>query len=92
MEITFVSSQRLQRMLLSLQRYDLDITYRTREQQVIADSLSRFLDEIPNTEELSHQEVFQMALIQDEARELDVMRNRSLRSKAGRGEENCSNR
>lgn len=79
-------------MLLSLQRYDLDITYRTREQQVIADSLSRFLDEIPNTEELSHQEVFQMALIQDEARELDVMRNRSLRSKAGRGEENCSNR
>ena len=78
MEITFVSSQRLQRMLLSLQRCDLDITYRTREQQVIADSLSRFLDEIPNTEELSHQEVFQMALIQDEARELDVMRNRSL--------------
>lgn len=65
-------------MLLSLQRCDLDITYRTREQQVIADSLSRFLDEIPNTEELSHQEVFQMALIQDEARELDVMRNRSL--------------
>ena len=42
--------RRLQRMLLQLQRYDLEIIYRPGKQQWIADILSRFPVESPFTD------------------------------------------
>eukprot|EP00731_Ephydatia_muelleri_P034422 Em0059g7a len=73
-----VAPRRLQRMLLSLQRYDLDIKYCPGEQQVIADTLSRLPAEVPKTEELTRQEVFQLTMAEQEARELEVIDEREF--------------
>ena len=70
--------RRLQRMLLSLQRYDLDIKYCPGEQQVIADTLSRLPAEVPKTVELTRQEVFQLTMAEQEARELEVIDEREF--------------
>ena len=63
--------RRLQRMLLALQTYDLDVIHKSGEQQVIADTLSRLPAEQPQAEELSPQEIFQIASMQEEAQELE---------------------
>ena len=65
--------RRLQHMLLSLQRYDLDIKCCPGEQQVIADTLSWLPAEVPKTEELTRQEVFQLTMAEQEAQELEVI-------------------
>ena len=54
--------RQLQRMLLQLQRYDLDITYHPGNEQVMADVLSRFPVGQPSPEELTSQEVFGVQL------------------------------
>ncbi|KAL5489015.1 hypothetical protein EMCRGX_G018055 [Ephydatia muelleri] len=70
--------RRLQRMLLALQRYDLDVIYKPGEQQVIADTLSRLPAEQPQAEELSPQEIFQIASMQEEAQELEGIEEREF--------------
>ena len=62
--------KRLQRMLLELQRYDLDVRYRPGEEQCIADTLSRApLDQ--SWEELSEEEVFQLATLESAEHEIE---------------------
>ena len=70
--------RRLQRMLLALQRYDLGVIYKPGEQQVIADTLSRLPAEQPQAEELSPQEIFQSASMQEEAQELEGIEEREF--------------
>ena len=65
-------------MLLALQRYDLDVIYKPGEQQVIADTLSRLPAEQPQAEELSPQEIFQIASMQEEAQELEGIEEREF--------------
>ena len=50
--------RRLQRMLLQLQQYDLEITYRPGKQQWIADILSRLPVESPIRDKFGRQEIF----------------------------------
>ena len=52
--------RRLQRMLLQLQRYNLEIVYLPGEQQVVADVLSRAPIEQPRGEQLGKTEVLQI--------------------------------
>ena len=52
--------RRLQRMLLQLQRYDLEVVYRPGEQQLIADTLSRLPAGRAEAEKLENYEVFQI--------------------------------
>ena len=60
----------LQRMLLELQRYNLDVHYRPGEEQCIADTLSRApLDQ--SWEELSEEEVFQLATLESAEHEIE---------------------
>ena len=66
--------RRLQRMLLQLQRYDLDITYHPGNEQVMADVLSRFPVGQPSTEELTSQEVFGVQLDNMVTQEIEVIR------------------
>ena len=62
--------KRLQQMLLELQRYDLDIRYRPGGEQCIADTLSRApLDQ--SWEELSEEEVFQLARLESAEHEIE---------------------
>ena len=66
--------RRLQRMLLQLQRYDLDIVYHPGNQQVIADVLSRFPVGPPSADELTSQEVFGVQLDEMITEEIEVIR------------------
>ena len=74
--------RRLQRMLLQLQRYDLEVIYRPGEQQLIADTLSRLPAERAESEELANLEVFQLEResIRAEvvAKELNVIEERDF--------------
>ena len=54
--------KRLQRMLLSLLRYDLVVVYRPGKEQVLADALSRLPVKTLEEEELEQEEVFQAEL------------------------------
>lgn len=70
--------RRLQRMLLSLQRYDLEVVYRPGDQQVIADTLSRLPVEGQNSEKQSQQEVLEIAALEEEANELKLIKEREF--------------
>eukprot|EP00731_Ephydatia_muelleri_P019632 Em0012g457a len=65
--------RRLQRMLLQLQRYDLEIIYRPGKQQWIADILSRLPVESPCTENFCRQEIFHTKHGELEAQEFSTV-------------------
>ena len=68
--------KQLQRMLLELQRYDLEVRYLPGAMQHIADTLSRAPVERPNLEELSKEEVFQMAEVDTVEEEIEQCTSR----------------
>ena len=70
LEIIFKKSilaalRRLQRMLLQLQRYSLDVTYQPGDQQVVADTLSRAPLSQTTTEWKPDEVVFQLQSIRE---------------------------
>ena len=69
---------RLQRMLLALQRYDLEVVYRPGDQQVLADTLSRLPAEGQDREQQTQQEVLKVAAMVEEADELNVINERDF--------------
>ena len=90
--------KRLQRMLLALQRYDLEVQYRPGAMQYIADPLSRAPVDRPKAEELSKEEVFQMSQADTTEEEIEYCTSRqqvhvsdkrmdSVKREAGRDEE-----
>ena len=70
--------RRLQRMLLTLQRYNLDVVYHTGSQQVIADTLSRFPVEAGWEGRSSQQEVLNIAAMEEEAQELSRIKEQEF--------------
>ena len=82
--------RQLQRMLLQLQRYDLEVIYHPGEQQLIADTLSRLPAERARFEELSNDEVFQLGResmrAEVVAKELNVIEERDFVPTDGRSE------
>ena len=70
--------RRLQRMLLTLQHYNLDVVYHPGSQKVIADTLFRFLIEAGEEGRSSQQEVLNIAAMEEEAQELSIIKEQEF--------------
>lgn len=70
--------RRLQRMLLQLQRYDLNVMYVPGSQQVLADTLSRAPVETPQENIVCRDEIFHLGLKDALVKELEVISERDF--------------